>query len=151
MNTSQFQIMNRHLRGFIRRLYRDDRGNAMMIMAASIAVLVAFAGCAIDGARLYLVNTRLQQACDAGVLAGRKTMVDTSLTNTTLDSTATAAANSFFTNNFRAGWFGSNNVTFTPSKTSQAQVAGTATATVPMTIMKFWGISSYNVAVSCQA
>ena len=151
MNTSQFQIMNRHLRGFIRRLYRDDRGNAMMIMAASIAVLVAFAGCAIDGARLYLVNTRLQQACDAGVLAGRKTMVDTSLTNTTLDSTATAAANSFFTNNFRAGWFGTNSVTFTPSKTSQAQVAGVASATVPMTIMKFWGISNYNVAVNCQA
>ncbi|MGC8107620.1 pilus assembly protein TadG-related protein, partial [Salmonella enterica] len=90
--------------------------------AMIMALLMAFAGCAVDGAWLYMVNARLQQACDAGVLAGRKAMTDTSSGNTTLDATATAAANAFFANNIRVGSYGITSVSFTPAKTSDAQV-----------------------------
>ncbi len=121
------------------------------MMACFMIVLVAFAGCAVDGTRLYMVNVRLQQACDAGALAGRKAMTDTSMSNTTLDATATAQANAFFANNFRLGWFGTTSVTFTPSKTAQAQVAGTAKATMPMTLMRIFGFGNLSLTTTCEA
>ncbi|AQR73895.1 hypothetical protein BXU08_09775 [Sphingomonas sp. LM7] len=133
------------------RLARDSRGSTLAMMAAMLIPLAAFCGCAIDTARLYVVKTRLQQACDAGVLAGRKSMTDTSLTNTTLDPTATAQAQTFFANNFRTGWFKTATASFTPSKTADAQVAGNATADVPMTIMSIFGFATQQINVTCQA
>ncbi|TGX52793.1 hypothetical protein E5A73_14225 [Sphingomonas gei] len=118
--------------------------------AAFIIPLAAFAGSAIDVGRLYVVKGRLQQACDAGVLAGRKSMTDTS-PSTPLDSVASAQAQSFFVNNFRAGWFGTSNVAFAPSKTADSQVAGTAAATVPLTLMAIFGNPSQTISVSCEA
>ncbi len=135
--------------GFLGRLRRDARGNALAIMAAMLIPLAAFSGSAIDMGRLYTVKSRLQQACDAGALAGRKFMADSSAT--TLDNNATAQAQAFFTNNFRSGWFKVASVTFTPTKTVDNQVAGTASATVPMTIMTMFGIGPKTVSVSCQA
>ena len=122
-----------------------------MISAMSMVPLMAFSGCAVDTARMYFVKMRLQQACDAGVLAGRRFMTDTSMANTTLDATATAQASAFFNNNFRTGWFGAKTVTFTPTKTSEAQVAGTAVATVPMTLMSMFGVASQQINVACEA
>lgn len=133
------------------RLARDRAGNTLAFMAAMILPLLAFAGCAVDVARMYVVKSRLQQACDAGVLAGRRAMTDASMSNTTLDATATAQANAFFNNNFSSGWFASNSVTFTPRKTSDAQVSGTATAVVPMTLMTLFGYASTTLTVTCQA
>jgi len=137
--------------GFLARLARDRRGNTLAMMAAMLIPLAAFCGCAIDSARMYVVKTRLQQACDAGVLAGRKFMTDTSAGNTTLDATATAQAQTFFNNNFRTGWFKTSTASFTPSKTSDAQVAGTAQAVVPMTILSMFGVPSQTINVTCQA
>lgn len=137
--------------GVLTRLRRDQAGNTLAIMAAALLPLMAFAGCAIDGARLYVIKVRLQQACDAGALAGRKSMTDASTSNTTLDSTATAQADAFFANNFRSGWFSTSAVSFTPAKTSDAQVSGTASATVPMTVMSIFGIAPKVLSVTCQA
>lgn len=137
-------------KGFLSRLARDKCGNTLVIMAAIMIPLCAFSGSAIDMARLYVVKARLQQACDAGVLAGRRFMTDTT-DNGTLDTTATTQANAFFVNNFRSGWFTTSVVSFTPAKVGGTQVSGTATATVPMTIMKMFGKDSQVLNVSCQA
>jgi Flp pilus assembly protein TadG len=134
----------------IARFWANRQGNVLPLMALVMLLLVSFVGCGIDGARMYMVNARLQQACDAGVLAGRKAMVDTSLTNLALDTTASAAANSFFNNNFRVGTFGTTAVSFTPAKTADAQVSGRAVATMPMTLMRIFGYSSINITVVCQ-
>ncbi|WP_375391397.1 pilus assembly protein TadG-related protein [uncultured Sphingomonas sp.] len=130
------------------RLARDRRGNTIAIMAAMMVPMAALAGSAIDVSRLYLVKARLQQACDAGVLAGRKFMTGT---GTTLDPTATTQANAFFTNNFATGWLSTSNTAFTPAKTSDSQVSGTAVTTVPMTIMKMFGAQPVPLNVTCQA
>ena len=121
------------------------------MMALILSLLMAFSGCAVDGARMYMVNARLQQACDAGVLAGRKAMTDTTGGTTTLDASATAAANAFFYNNIRIGWYGITSLSFTPSKTADVQVSGTAKATVPMTLMRIFGYSSITLNAACQA
>lgn len=134
-----------------RGIRRDNSGNVMMMMAIMLFVLAGFCGCAVDAARLFVVNSRLQQACDAGALAGRRAMTDTSTGNTVLDSSATAQAQSFFTNNFRSGWFGTTSVVFTPSKTTDAQVAASASVAVPMVLMRMFGMNSVTLTTSCTA
>ena len=62
---------------FMSALARDVRGNTLAMMAAALIPMSALAGSAVDVARLYVVKVRLQQACDAGALAGRKFMADT--------------------------------------------------------------------------
>lgn len=143
-------------RGFLRALARDVRGNTLAMMAMFLIPLTGLVGSAVDMSRLYVVKARLQQACDAGVLAGRKFMVDP---GPTLDSNATAQAQAFFANNFKKdvpgtstlGFMNTSAVTFTPTRTSASQVAGTASAAVPMTITKMFGTNSITLNVACQA
>ena len=142
--------------GFLTRLARSRGGNTLAIMAAALIPLIGLSGSAIDMARLYVVKVRLQQACDAGVLAARKTMTDTS-PSTPLDGTASTQAQAFFTNNFRSGWFQNSNAVFTPTKATQGTSAvanavyGTATVKVPMALMQFFGAPTVTLNVSCQA
>lgn len=130
------------------RLARDSRGNVLALSALMIAVTAVLAGSSVDTGRLYLVKARLQQACDAGVLAGRKFALDTS---TDLDSNASTQATNFFNSNFKAGWLGTNNVSFTPSKTSDNRVAGTASTVVPMTLTKIVSAPDQTITVTCEA
>ena len=136
-------------RGVLTALRRDVRGNTLAMMAIALIPVSALAGSAIDAARLYVVKVRLQQACDAGVLAGRKFM--TSSNATTLDTTATTQAGKFFSNNFTNGWMRTKPATFTPVKTTDQQVSGTASVVVPMTIMKMFKASDVTLNVSCEA
>ena len=142
--------------GWMRRLARDRAGNTLALMAAVTIPLAALTGSAVDMARLYVVKVRLQQACDAGALAGRKFMTDSN--SSVLDAAAATQARTFFANNFSSGYMGTpafdantNPYPFTPSKTSDNQVAGTATVAVPMTLMKMFGTASETLTVNCQA
>jgi Flp pilus assembly protein TadG len=136
-------------KGLLRRLREDRAGNTLAMMAIALIPLLGFVGSAVDTARLYMIKVRMQQACDAGALAGRKFMASTA--STTLDSNATTQANTFFANNFKTGTYGVNTVSFTPSKTSDNQVAGTATATVPMTLTSILGFRNTQITVNCEA
>lgn len=131
------------------RLLRDTAGNTLVIMAAAMIPLSALAGSGVDIARLYVVKSRLQQACDAGVLAGRKFMATS--TSPTLDATATTRARTFFANNFQSGWLNTATPQFLPVKTTDQQVAGTAKVTVPMTIMRMFSAPDVEVSVACKA
>ena len=64
------------LRAGASKLLRDQRGNAMMLTAAAIIPVIGIVGSAVDIGRAYMAQLRLQQACDAGVLAGRPTERD---------------------------------------------------------------------------
>ncbi|KQS04782.1 hypothetical protein ASG11_11400 [Sphingomonas sp. Leaf357] len=134
---------------FFGRLKRDVGGNTLAMMAVALVPLSALTGSAVDIGRLYVIKVRLQQACDAGVLAGRKSMTDA--TAATLDPTASDQAKAFFNNNFKTGWMQTNTVAFTPSKTSNNQVGGIASTNVPMTVMKMFGMADQTLSVSCVA
>ena len=54
------------------RLARNTAGNTLMLVAAALVPLVAIIGSGVDIGRAYLAESRLQQACDSGVLAARK-------------------------------------------------------------------------------
>jgi Flp pilus assembly protein TadG len=139
-----------HHSPFLRRLLHDRAANTLVVMAIALIPMSALAGSAIDMGRMYDVKARLQQACDAGVLAGRKFMDSTS-SSATLDATATTQAKAFFANNFTTGWFDTAPATFVPVKTSDMQVAGTASVTVPMTVMKMFGATDTTISVACKA
>lgn len=64
-------------------LLRDERGNILPLAASGVLVMAALIGGAVDMSRAYQTQSRLQSACDAGVLAGRR-----AVTNNGFDSTA---------------------------------------------------------------
>ncbi len=134
--------------GFLSRLRRDVRGNTLAIVAASMVPLIALAGGGIDVSRMYLAKVRLQHACDAGALAGRKAMGAGTWAQTNPDPNA--IAQQFFDGNFKSGAYGTTNISRTYSENS-GDVSGTASVIVPMTMMKFFGMPSRTMTVACDA
>ncbi|HEY1607427.1 MAG TPA: TadE/TadG family type IV pilus assembly protein [Allosphingosinicella sp.] len=140
-------------RGFMARLRRDERGNTLAIMAASLIPMIGMVGSAVDISRAYLVKTRLQQACDAGVLAARRTMSGQSISG---DTNAQTQATNFFNINLKNGAYGA---TVTPISVSDVTsggaatgtIDGTASASVPTTLMKIFGKTSITMTATCEA
>lgn len=134
--------------GFLTRLRRDRRGSTLSIVAASIFPLLAMVGGGIDVSRLYMARTRLQQACDAGALAGRRTMADPS-TFTTADR---AVAQRFFDFDFPAATYQANTVTRTYARgATPGTVTGSASIRMPTTVMKIFGFGEVRLAVECES
>lgn len=137
---------------FAGRLGRDVAGNTLAMMAIATIPIAAMVGSGVDMSRAYMVKSRLQQACDAGALAGRRAM-----TGPTLDSNAETQARNLFNFNFPAGTMNTTNVVFTPTNTVDqsgnpaGQVTATATATLPTTIMQMFGKQSIVLEVDCDA
>lgn len=134
-----------HSQGFLTRLLRNETGNTLAIVAASIIPLLGLVGGGVDMSRAYLSKSRLQQACDAGALAGRRAMADGDW-----DTEAQNTARNFFDTNFETGSYGTTNLVrnFTENDNT---VTGTASVVVPTSIMKIFGSSSISVAVTCVA
>lgn len=134
------------MKGFLGRLRRDNRGNTLALVAAGIFPMAGMVGGAIDISRLYLTRTRVQQACDAGALAGRKSM--TGLTWATANETT---AKQFFNMNFLDHRYGTGAKTITYTASTAGAVSGHATVTVPMTLMSLFHIPDKTITVDCKA
>ncbi|OYY70846.1 MAG: hypothetical protein B7Y44_03085 [Sphingomonadales bacterium 28-55-16] len=137
-----------HALGIMSRLAGNQHGNIIAIFAAAIVPAIGLVGGAVDMSRIYLTQARLQGACDAGALIGRKTMgVGTWAAN---NNAANARATRMFDQNFESGAYGSTGLTRGYTETG-GNVVGTASVTVPMVLMQVLGQSSKTVSVSCQA
>jgi Flp pilus assembly protein TadG len=136
-------------RTFLGRLARDIRGNTIALMAAAMMPLAGLIGGGVDMSRLYLTKTRLQQACDAGALAGRKAMGAGAWT-TGNATTTNGRAEAMFAANFLAGDYGTGTLTKSFTE-ANGVVTGTSTVVVPMTIMKMFGMSTRTIRVTCTA
>lgn len=134
--------------GFLRRLRDDQRGNALAMMTMALFPLAGLVGGGVDMSRLYLSKTRLQQACDAGALAGRKVM-GAGAWNAN-DNAASKAATQFFDGNFADGAYGTSGRTRTFTEAA-GKVSGAASVVVPMTIMRIFGSRSQTLNVVCDA
>ncbi|RYF12918.1 MAG: TadE/TadG family protein [Oxalobacteraceae bacterium] len=129
------------------RIARDERGNVMILSALGMSLLLAMGGGALDLSRLYLIKTRMQQGCDAGVLAYRKSMQGTNVVPTTYPT-----ALAYFNANFSPGRYGSFNTQFPqPSVDANVVVHGTASTSVPMAIMQIFGVRQVNLVSKCDA
>ncbi|RXR27653.1 TadE/TadG family type IV pilus assembly protein [Sphingobium fluviale] len=137
-------------KGFLARLLSNQAGNVLFMTAAFLIPLLGLVGGGVDMSRLYLAKTRLQQACDAGALAGRKAMDTGAWTAGTGPSTTEGRALNMFSGNFKDGDFGTGTVTKSFTE-SGGVVSGTASVTMPMMVIKVLGITSKTINVSCTA
>jgi Flp pilus assembly protein TadG len=145
--TMRIKLIDR-LNAARRRLPRDNSGNVLMIMAAAIVPLLGMIGSGVDISRAYMAQLRLQQACDAGALAGRRAMAAGQWGDTSRE-----AAERMFYFNYPRNLYGSKNPTFSVGAVSNADVSGTATATLPTIIMHMWpfGKQDFDLKADCTA
>lgn len=137
-----------HPAGLLTRLRTDRRGNTLAMAAAALIPLAGMVGGGIDMSRMYIAKTRMQHACDAGALAGRKAMGGgTFAANSNYPRTS---AERFFDANFKTGSYGSQPVTRSFSENA-GTVTGTATLTLPMTLMRVLGKTTETLTVVCDA
>ncbi|WP_324751191.1 Tad domain-containing protein [Sphingomonas sp. LY54] len=158
----------RYERGFLQSLLRDTRGNTLVIAAAAMVPMAGMVGGAVDFGRAYLVKTRLQQACDAGVLAARRVMVNNSLDgNPTGSPNPRTEARNFFDINLRGlddpttsaretGDYGSTLTTFAIEDVivdgaPNGTVVGTAQTHVPTTLLRIFNWDEFTLNATCEA
>ena len=128
-----------------RNLLRDSEGAVLPLAGISLIVIAALAGGAIDMARMATTRDRLQNACDAAVLAGRKTVRSNGF-----DSVAQAAAQNYFRANFREGLEGTSGTTITlTSPDNGVSVIGSASTKVAPTVSSLIGIEDFPISVNC--
>jgi Flp pilus assembly protein TadG len=131
---------------FMQRLRNDKRGNVLMITAALIIPIAGVIGSGVDISRAYVVKTRLQQACDAGVLGGRKIM-----TSAGVDTSVTAEVRKFVNYDFPQQFMNSTSFDINPSAGAGNAVNLTLATSTPTTLMNILGISQISVSVNCSA
>lgn len=131
----------------LRRITKDESGNTIIFIGAALIPLLAIIGGGVDASRGYMAKARLQQACDAATLAGRR-----AVGNGSFDLIAQQEADRLFTANFERGFLGSTNTTFTTSSSNNGNtVMGEARSSVPTVIMRIFGNDSLDLRVECQA
>ncbi len=132
---------------FLQRLRSDTAGNTIAMMGAALLPLAAMIGGGVDASRSYMVKARLQQACDAGVLAGRKAVGDG-----VFDQQANDRAIALFNANFPANYQSSKNTSFVASSPNAGGlVEGVASTELPTVIMRVFGYDSVSLSAECNA
>jgi Flp pilus assembly protein TadG len=134
--------------GLFARLAGDVRANTLAIMAAAMIPLIGMVGGAVDLSRMYIVKTRLQHACDAGALAGRKAMGGGTWAQS--NGYPGKAAAQFFKANISDNAYGATSIV-SEYKESAGKVTGTASAVVPMTLMRVFDFDEEKLTVTCDA
>lgn len=133
-------------------LKRDKSGNVLMIFAFSVVPLLALVGSSIDMGRAYLIESRLQQACDAGVLGARKELGAISNFDVNTDGDTVAnKGNRFFNANFRDGIYNSIDRDFRLEIGEGNTIVGVASVVLPTDIMQFFGKDQLDISVTCKA
>lgn len=133
--------------GLLRSLAIDAGGSMLPIAAISLVLLASLVGGGIDLSRAYQVKNRLQYACDAAVLAGRK-----AVDSDGFDTNARNQANAFFNGNFDEDIENSNTTSFTPSTPDEGNtIEGVARTTVSTVVMRIFGFDAIPLTATCSA
>lgn len=133
------------------RLLRDSAGNTLFMIAVGLVPLLAMVGGGIDMGRSYLSQTRLQQACDSGVLAARKRMGSEVIATGVIPDAVVDTGNRFFNINYRDGAYWTTNRSFEMTLEEDYSISGTASVDVPTTLMTLFGYNEVAIEVSCAA
>jgi len=133
-------------KSFLRSLLHDRTANTIVISAVALIPLMAMVGGGVDASRYYMTAARMQAACDAGALAARRAMTDDTFTTAHRD-----IGLDFFDQNFTEGMFGTQDGERDYTSNGEGTVFGTASATLPTSIMSAFGFESFDIEVSCSA
>ncbi len=127
-------------------LLGEQKGALLPVAAVALIAILGMLGSGLDLGRAYMAKARLQQACDAGVLAGRA-----ELSVMAWDSGAKQAANAIFDENFPTGKFGATDLVYKYQADSAKHVTGVATATMNTTLMRIFGKKDIPISAACSA
>lgn len=123
----------------------DAAGNVLPIAAVAMVVIAGLIGGGIDMSRAYLVQNRLQAACDAAVLAGRRAE-----TSAGFDAASAAQANSYFAANFDNASMGAKSSSFSATTSDSGNtIDATATAKIDTTLTRLFGYSEFTLSANC--
>ncbi|WP_114520288.1 pilus assembly protein TadG-related protein [Altererythrobacter sp. ZODW24] len=137
----------RGMSGIKNEVRKDVGGNVMPMAAIGIVALAGMIGGGVDVSRGYMAQNRMQNACDAGVLAGRKAVGSNGY-----DTAAQAEADTYFETNFDATGQDVKSLSFTTTTPDGGNtIKGTATANMDTVIMRIFGFSSIPVKATCDA
>ena len=138
-------------RSLLARLARDRTGNTLALVAAGIIPILAMVGSGVDMGRSYLSQSRLQQACDAGVLAARKRLGTEAAVNGNVPADVADIGQRFFNINFQSGAYGTIDRSFTMTLQPNYAISAVASVVVPTTVMRAFGFEQVPISVSCEA
>lgn len=136
----------------LRALRSNTAGNVYAMAAAALFPIAGIIGGGVDIGRAYMAQARLQQACDAGALAGRRSM-----TGAVMSAADAAEARKFFDFNFPEGTFdtdpfvtinGAANPRFVDGPGDKT-VNGFIETTMNTSIMRIFGYKKMTLAVDC--
>ena len=126
----------------------------IVLLAAALFPLLALIGSSIDMGRLYVVQSRLQQACDAGTLAARKQiagMPDYKGTSGDDQQTVINRGKMLFNANFPSGLYDARNLVFNIAVNPDLSIRGNASLNEPTTLMAIFGLTSVPLSIACSA
>lgn len=132
----------------LRKLAQDEAGNVLALSAAAMIVFVALVGSALDLSVAYMARGKLQNACDAAVLAARQSM-----TGSRYNADVEAEADRFFAFNFPQATANTTDVSFDIEQNpdNRTELLGDASASVPTTLVRIIGINEVPISVNCDA
>ena len=134
-----------HLRGTA--LTADRSGAVLPMSAIALVTLAAMVGGGVDISRAYMVKNQLQNACDAGVLAGRR-----AVSNAGFDAAAEKQARAYFDTNFDQSAAGTSATVFAPvSAENGNRIDGIASTKMQTAVMQLFGYQDMSLAVTCSA
>lgn len=131
-----------------KKFAEDTDGNAIAIGAALFIPVVALVGAALDMSVAYTTQAKLQNACDAAVLAGRQSMDGGNFRNRDKQE-----AENYFEFNFPDGTHNSVNAAFVieQNEDDELELVATASADQPTAMMKIFGYEEVPIQVECTA
>lgn len=132
------------------RLKANRRGSAIAMMAAGLIPAIAGLGSAIDAGRLYIVKSQLQTGVDAAALAGARAFA----VSGTAPNSRESQVQAYFYGNFPNSYMGTTNLKLDPNFQVISDVNTTtvvATATLPMSFMRLFGIPQQPVRAVAKA
>lgn len=133
-------------KSFLRSLLHDKTANTIAIAAAAMFPILAMVGGGIDASRYYMTAARMQAACDAGALAARRAMIDDNFL-----PEHRIIGERFFDQNFNDGMFSTEERVRNYTTNGDGRVDGTASATLPTSIMAIFGYDELDLSVACSA
>ena len=131
----------------VRGVGRDTAGNVFPIAAVGMIVAAGVIGAAVDFGRDYRVQNQLQAACDAAVLAGRR-----SVTTNGYDDAAKQVAADYFATNFDDRNQETTGTSFVSTADDKGNtVSGTAKTTLSTLIMRLFNYNKFELTATCSA
>lgn len=122
-------------------------GIVLPMAAVGLILMMALVGGGVDISRAYMVQSKLQSACDAAVLVGRK-----SVGRDGFNAAAFAAANRYFKANFNETEQDSTATSFTATSNDDGNsVSGQASTTLNTVLMKLFGKDQLSLNATCNA